>query len=315
MTGFLVCVSAAVPARIRRPACWLLVGLLAGLPLLAQAAVTVTGADGRTLTLNAPATRIVSLAPDLTELTFDVGAGSALVGASRYSDHPAAAKKLPRIGDAFQFDTERIVALQPELVLAWQTGTPDAVIQRLRALKLPVLVIGAHRLSDIAANLQLLGEVTGHATQARAAAVRFLEGLQQLRDHYAADRPVRVFYEISATPFYTVGGTQLVSRAIAVCGGRNIFAELKAPAAVVNLGSILERDPQAIVTGEAPGAAARLQEWRRWPDVSAVRHGNLFAVGEALVSATPRLLDATAELCRDLDQARSLAAGGARKPQ
>lgn len=315
MTGFPACASAALRVRIGRPLWLLLTGLLACLPLFAQAAITVTGADGRSLTLTAPATRIVSLAPDLTELTFDAGAGAALVGVSRYSDHPAAAKKLPRVGDAFQFDIERIVALQPDLVLAWQTGTPDAVIQRLRALRLPVLVIGARRLSDIAANLELLGEVTGHAAEARVEAKRFLGGLQQLRDRYAAAPAVRVFYEISATPFYTVGGTQLISRAIAVCGGRNIFAELKAPAAVVNLGSILERDPQAIVTGEAPGAVVRLQEWQRWPDVSAVHHGNLFAVGEALVSATPRLLDATAQLCRDLDQARSHDAGAARKLQ
>lgn len=291
-------------ARVRRRVWLLLAGLLVTLPLLAQAAVTVTGADGRVLRLAAPATRIVSLAPDLTELSFDVGAGAALVGVSRYSDHPAAAKKLPRVGDAFQFDIERIVALQPDLVLAWQTGTPDAAIQRLRALKLPVLVIGARHLADIAANLELLGKVTGHEARAQVAVGQFLAGLRQLRDRYAADRPVRVFYEISATPIYTVGGSQLISSAIEVCGGRNIFAGLKSPAAAVSLGSILERNPQAIVTGSGPGAAVRLEAWRRWPDMSAVSHGNLFTVSEALVSATPRLLEASAQLCEDLEQAR-----------
>ncbi|MGH8293560.1 MAG: cobalamin-binding protein, partial [Gammaproteobacteria bacterium] len=89
--------------------------LVAALPFCAQAAITLAGADGQTLTLHAPATRIVSLAPDLTELTYDVGAGTALVGASRYSDYPTAAGKLPRIGDAFRFDLERIVALKPDL--------------------------------------------------------------------------------------------------------------------------------------------------------------------------------------------------------
>ena len=282
-----------------------LVSLLWVFPLSVSAAVTLTGADGHTLTLHAPATRIVSLAPDLTELTYDVGAGDALVGTSRYSDHPIAAKQLPRIGDAFRFDIERIVALRPDLVLAWQSGTPESAIERLRALKLPVLVIGTHRLADVAGNLELIGRATGYEAEARAAAHAFLVGLEKLRRQYANRPPVRVFYEISATPLYTVGGNQIISRIIELCGGRNIFADLTAPAAAVSMGSVLVRDPQAVVTGDDPGAAARLAAWLRWPDVSAVRHRNLFVVNNALVSATPRLLQGGQRLCEDISETRS----------
>ncbi|MGH8279523.1 MAG: cobalamin-binding protein [Gammaproteobacteria bacterium] len=269
--------------------------------MAASAAISLTGADGRTVRLAAPATRIVSLAPDLTELVYDVGAGTDMAGAGTYSNYPAAAQKLPRIGNASGFDLERIVALRPDLILAWRGGTPVTLIERLRALHLPVLVIGTRELPDIAANLELIGRATGHAAEAHAAAQAFLTGLEKLRGQYAGRKPVRVFYEISATPLYTVGGKQVISRLIQLCGGRNIFEEMTALAASVSLGTVIARDPQAIVTGDDPGAAARLKEWQRWPQISAVKTGSLFNIpGDLLARATPRILEGGKELCTDL---------------
>ena len=279
--------------------------LLAWHPVPAHAAITLAGADGQTLTLNAPATRIVSLAPDLAELVYDVDAGALLVGTSRYSDYPAAAGKLPRIGDAFRFDLERIVALKPDLILAWQGGTPVSAIERLRALKLRVLVIGTHQLSDIATNLELIGKTTGREAGAHAAAQAFLAGLEKLRRQYAGHKPVRVFYEISAEPLYTIGGKQIISHMLELCGGRNIFGDLTAPAAPVSLEAVLARDPQAIVTGSDPGSAARLQEWRRWPQISAVKTSSLFSIsGDLLARATPRILQGGQQLCEALEETR-----------
>ena len=279
--------------------------LLAWHPLPVHAAITLAGADGQTLTLNAPATRIVSLAPDLAELVYDVDAGALLVGTSRYSDYPVAARKLPRIGDAFRFDLERIVALKPNLILAWQGGTPVAAIERLRALKLPVLVIGTQRLADIANNLELIGKATDHAAEAHKAAQVFLTGFKQLRSEYAGRKPVRVFYEISSEPLYTVGGRQIISRVLELCGGHNIFGELTAPAAPVSLETVLARDPQAIVTGSDPGAGARLKEWQRWPQISAVKTRSLFSIpGDLLARSTPRILEGGQQLCKALEKTR-----------
>lgn len=279
--------------------------LLLIVPFAARAALELAGADGQGVTLAAPAARIVSLAPDLTELVYDVGAGADMAGAGTYSNYPAAAQKLPRIGNASGFDIERIVALKPDLILAWQGGTPVTFIERLRALRLPVLVIGTHKLADIAANLELIGRATGHEAEAHKAAADFLAGLEKLRRRYANKKPVRVFYEISATPLYTVGGKQIISRMLELCGGRNIFADLTALAAPVSLGTVLARDPQAIVTGDDPGSAARLKEWQRWPQISAVKTGSLFRIsGDLLARATPRLLAGGQQLCEDLDKAR-----------
>lgn len=295
-----------------KPLCWLrklqqiyLISLLLIVPHTASAAITLTGADGHTVTLQAPATRIVSLAPDLTELVYDAGAGASMAGAGSYSNYPAAANKLPRVGSASGFDLERIVALKPDLILVWQGGTPVKFIERLRGLDLPVLTVGTHQLADIAANLELIGRATGHEREAQQAAQDFLAGLAALRREYAGLKPVRVFYEISATPLYTVGGRQLISRMLELCGGRNIFSDLSALAAPVNLGSVLARDPQAIVTGDDPGSAARLKEWQRWQQLSAVKTGSLFRIsGDLLVRATPRILQGGKQLCQDLEKAR-----------
>lgn len=282
-----------------------LIGLFLVFPLGASAAITLAGADGHALTLNTPATRIVSLAPALTELVYDVGAGADMVGADAYSNYPAAAKKLRRVGNAFGFDLEEIVALRPDLVLAWQGGTPVKSIERLRALHLPVLVIGARRLTDIAANLELIGKATAHETESHVAAQTFLAGLDKLRSRYTGRKPVRVFYEISATPLYTIGGKQIISHLIELCGGRNIFRNLTALAAPVSFGVVLARDPQAIVTGAGPGSAARLKQWQRWPQISAVKTRNLFRIsGDLLTRATPRMLEGGKQLCTDLERAR-----------
>jgi iron complex transport system substrate-binding protein len=277
------------------------------LPLATSAAITVTGADGYSVKLKAPARRIVSLAPDLTELAYDAGASAQMVGADTYSNYPATAKKLLRIGDAFHVDLERLVALKPDLVLAWQGGTPASVIERLRSLGLNVLVIGFGQASDIAKNLELIGQITGHAAEARVAAKQFLDGLDDLRQHYAGRAPVRVFYEITSTPMYTIGGRQIISHMIELCGGRNIFSDLKELAAPVSLESVLARDPQAIVTGSDEGAPARLKEWQRWPQISAVRIDSLFSISNDLLArATPRILQGGEQLCEDLEKMREL---------
>ena len=258
------------------------------------------------LVLTAPAQRIVALAPDLSELVFDVGAGDALKGVVEYSDYPAAVKQLPHVGDAFHVDMEKLLALKPDLVLVWQGGTPRPLIEKLRALKLNVLAIGTHELLDIASNLETLGIVTGHADTGQLAAQDFRTRLGALRHRYADQAPLRVFYEISAQPLFTVGGGQSISRLIEVCGGRNIFADLTDLAPTVSLEAVLTRDPQVIATGNGEGdEQQRFKDWQRWPDLAAVKGGNFVVLDDDWISrSTPRLLDAGKQLCEALQKVR-----------
>jgi iron complex transport system substrate-binding protein len=284
-----------------------LVLLLALLPFATLAAdIHVKGADGVELVLTAPAQRIVALAPDLSELVFDVGAGDALKGVVEYSDYPTAVKQLPHVGDAFHVDMEKLLALKPDLVLVWQGGTPRPLIEKLRALKLNVLAIGTHELLDIASNLETLGIVTGHADTGQLAAQDFRTRLGALRHRYADQAPLRVFYEISVQPLFTVGGGQSISRLIEVCGGRNIFVDLTDLAPTVSLEAVLTRDPQVIATGNGEGdEQQRFKDWQRWPNLAAVKGGNFVVLDDDWISrSTPRLLDAGKQLCEALQKVR-----------
>ena len=282
--------------------------LLGFLPFTAFADIHLKGADGVEVVLAAPAQRVVSLAPDLSELIYDVGAGDTLKGAVEYSDYPAAAKQVPRVGDAFHVDLEKLVALKPDLVLVWQGGTPQALIEKLRGLKLTVLSLGTHELPDIASNLQTLGIATGHADAAELAAQDYRTRLGALRRSYADKPPLKVFYEISAKPLFTVGGAQSISRLIEVCGGRNVFADLSELAPAVSLEAALARDPQVIVTGDGEGEGdvdQRFKDWQRWPNLAAVKQGNFVTLNDDWVSrSTPRLLDAGKQLCESLEKLR-----------
>lgn len=286
----------------------ILAGLLILAPLAAAAAdIHIKGDDGVEIVLHAPAQRVVSLAPDLAELLYDVDAGSTLKGTVDYSDWPAAAKQVPRVGDAYHVNIEKVLALQPDLVLAWAGGTPQALIDKLRGLGLNVLDLGTHELPDIAANLTVLGEATGHATEANLAAEDFRTRLNALRRTYSGAAPLKVFYEISAQPLFTVGGAQSISKLMEVCGGRNIFADLSELAPAVNLEAVLARDPEVIATGDGEGdVQQRFDDWKRWPKLAATKQGNFVVLNDDWVSrSTPRLLDAGKQLCEALQKIRN----------
>lgn len=248
--------------------------------------------------------RIVSLAPHLTELVFAAGAGEMLVGTVAYSDYPAQALQIERIGDAWRVDLERLVALQPDLVLAWPSGTPEQTLQRLGASGLEVVLLPTDRLADVAVALRRIGELTGQAAEGRAAASRFEAEVEGLRARHAAAATVSVFVQLDDQPLYTINGRHLISEVVELCGGRNIFGELPQLAPAVSLESVLARDPQVILTTDDTIADPR-GEWSRWQSMQAVRAGTIYAVPADTVSrATPRLTEGIAAVCEALAAAR-----------
>jgi len=269
-----------------------------------RAEITVTDDAGVVLQLPRPATRIVSLAPHLTELLFAAGAGERLVGVVDFSDYPAAARALPRIGSYANLDLERIVALRPDLVVAWGSGNPPGQLQRLRALGLPVYVSEPQRLPAIAATLRRLGTLAG--SDGEVPARDFTARLAGLRERYAGATPLAVFYEIWPQPLMTVGGVHVISDVIALCGGRNVFATLDQPAAAVALEAVLAADPDVIVaSGMDEARPDWLDAWQRWPALRAVKRANLYFVPPDLLQRhTPRILDGAEQLCRALAAAR-----------
>ncbi|WP_321968689.1 cobalamin-binding protein [Paraburkholderia tropica] len=276
----------------------------------AHAGVSATDDAGNTVTLDAPAQRVISLAPHATELIYAAGGGAKLVGTVSYSDYPPAALKVPHIGDNRALDLERIAALKPDLIVVWRHGNAQQQIDRLRDLHIPLFFSEPHRLDDVATSLTRLGTLFGTDTAARAAADAYRRDIAQLRTRYAQRAPVRVFYEVWDQPLMTINGEQIISDAITLCGGRNVFAALRPPVPTLSTEAVLAGNPEAIVTA-SPGATApdrplpALDRWRAWPQLAAVAQGNLFAIdGDLLSRAGPRLAQGAEQLCKDLDQAR-----------
>jgi iron complex transport system substrate-binding protein len=248
--------------------------------------------------------RIVSLAPHLTELAFTAGAGDRIVATVEYSNHPDAARSIPRIGDAFRVDLERLLAMRPDAVLVWETGTPAPTIERIRALHLPVFAFQTQRLADVAAVLREIGRLAGTSAVAEREAADYERRIQELRDRYRDRIRVRVFIEVDDRPLYTVNGQQIISEIVELCGGRNVFADLNELAPAIGIEAVIAANPQAIISTDdtVPDAAA---EWSRWRHIEAVRTGNVFTLrSDDIARATTRLTVAAEAVCRTLDTAR-----------
>jgi iron complex transport system substrate-binding protein len=289
-----------------------LIALLAAAPALAE--VAVRDDEGRTLRLARPAQRIVSLSPDVTENLFAIGAGARVVGTVDFSNHPKPAAAIPRIGSYERVDLEAVVALKPDLVIAWKSGNSLNQVARLAAVGLPVFITQPNRVDDVAANLERLGELTGLQAGAREVAAQFRDRVAVLRARHGERPRVRVFYEVWNQPLMTVGGQQAISDALHLCGGDNVFAALKPLAAAVTVEAVLTADPEAIVaSGMGEERPEWLDEWRRWPSMTAVTRNNLFFVPpDHLQRHTPRLLDGIERLCAHLETARARRPPGAK---
>lgn len=283
----------------------LLVWMLIAFPVRA-ASIEVTDDAGERIRLEQPAQRIVSLAPHITELVYAAGAGKALVGVSDYSDFPAAARSLPRIGGGSGLDLEAILMLRPDLVIAWGSGNPPAQVARLRQLGMRVYVSEPRVMADIVSSLQRLGRLSGHEQTAAAAARRFESERRRLARRYSGRPAVSVFYQIWDHPLMTVNGDHLISDVGRLCGGTNVFAGLPGLAAQIGIESVLERDPQVIIAvGGQTDAAALQAYWRRWPQLAAVRGQHIYTIPRALlVRHSPRILQGARQVCRLLEGVR-----------
>jgi iron complex transport system substrate-binding protein len=277
-------------------------------------AVSAIDSDGRHVSLAAPAQRIVSLAPHVTEQLFAAGAGAKVVAASEYSDYPEEAKRLPRVASSGAVNLEMVLALKPDLVVAWRLEATAQALARLESLGVPVFYSEPRRLAQIPDMIEALGELAGTRATARPLAASLRKELARLDAAYRGRRPVTVFYQIADRPLMTLGGGQFVSDAIALCGGRNIFAGSALMAPVVNVESVLAADPEAIISARPDPADTGWQAyWRRFPGLSAVEAGNLYTMPtNEMHRHGPRAIAATGLLCRHIDEARLKAAASRR---
>jgi iron complex transport system substrate-binding protein len=266
-------------------------------------AVQLADDRGVTVTLERPAERIVTLAPHLAEIAFAAGAGERLVGVSTFSRYPAQAERLPVVASFGRVDIERVIVLKPDVVLGWQSGNSPLQLARLERLGLRVFVTEVRSIPDIARLVRELGRLAGSAVLADERARVFELGIRKLREGYARARTVALFLEVWHRPMLTVSGGHLISDAIGICGGRNVFAESKALTPHVSNEQLLAARPDAIVTvgygSETPAA------WRGLESVPAVHGNRIYAIDpDLLLAQGPRFLDGVRALCERLEAAR-----------
>jgi iron complex transport system substrate-binding protein len=270
------------------------------------AEVVVRDDTGATVRLPEPARRIVTLAPHLVETLFAAGAGDKLVGTVHYSNFPESAKTISRVGSYDRFDLESVVALKPDLIIAWLSGNVPASLDKLRALGFPVYVSQIDRIDDVPSEIERFSALAGTSEIGNAAAKRFRERFARLQQRYSKLPPVRTFYQIWKQPLMTVGGKQIISSVIRLCGGENVFEQLETLAPAVTIEAVIAANPEAIVaSGMGESRPEWLDDWKRWASITAVVRENLFFIHPDLIQRhTPRLLDGAELLCQQLETAR-----------
>ncbi len=258
---------------------------------------------GMVLSLQRPAGRIVTLAPHLGEIAYIAGAGTKLVGVSSYTLLPAGAERLPLVADSGHINVERVLVLRPDLVLGWRSGNAALQIARLERLGIPVFVTEVRSLRDIPRIARQIGSLAGSRDLAERHARQFESELAEIRGRYRSAQSVAVFLEIWHRPLLTVSGEHLISDAIRLCAGRNVFAGTDILTPRVSKERLLGAQPDAIVTS-GYGSEAR-EAWRGLEGVPAVRNNRIYAVDADLLHAQgPRFLEGVRALCGRLELAR-----------
>lgn len=255
---------------------------------------------GHTIKLLHPAKRIISLAPDLTELLFAAGAKDNIVGVVKGSDYPEGAKKIPVIANFNHVDVERVMALHPDLIVVWaESRMPD----QLKSISVPLYVSHQRYITDIPRTIQRLGCLAGTEKKASVAARYFMQQYQWLQQKYSRQKTISVFYQVWPQPLVTVTRASWINEIITLCGGKNIFANLSGVTPEVSVEAVLNANPDVII-----GSETRLdwrKQWRKWPSLSAVKNNRLFVIDPDLIErAGPRILNGANKMCRMIDTVR-----------
>lgn len=239
--------------------------------------------------------RVVSLAPSLSEIVVELDSADLLVGVLDAGERPAPIAHIASVGRYGQLDIERLLSLKPDLLLLWPGSVGAAQRDQLKRLGIATFVAEPHSLEQLINQIEAIATRLGRPERGLKRADYLRRQLADLRQRYRREVPLRVFYQIWDKPLYTIGGGQIISDALEVCGARNVFADLNLPAPQVSIEAVLQRDPEVILAGDQ----AQLEAWKSWSQVAAVKQGRLLLVADkGLERPSGQMIGATAKLCQ-----------------
>ncbi|MFK5984207.1 MAG: cobalamin-binding protein [Pseudomonadota bacterium] len=275
------------------------------LPQLLQAQIKVLDDNQQSVVLTHKAQRIISLSPSITEMLFAAGAGKQVIGVVSYSNFPPQAKKITSVGSYNSLDIEKIISLNPDLIIAWKSGNPIKQVNKLKALGYPVFISEALNFEDISNNIKNFGILSGNEPVSQLQSQQFITAINDLQKKYKDKQQISVFVQIWNKPVMTVGAKHIISRVIQLCGGINIFNNSKLTI-TPDVESVIQAKPQLILsTGMANLAKQWLKRWENWTMIPAVRNNHLYSTNpDLLVRHSPRLVQGTKNVCLLIDKVR-----------
>lgn len=269
-------------------------------------AIEVTDDSGKLIKIEKPAQRVITLAPHLTEIMYAINEGNKIVATISYSDYPEQARQIPRLGSYENVKLESILAYQPDLILAWDSGNNLDQLAALERFGLIVYRDHPKTIQDVAKTLRKIGILTGSQTSNKVVS-EFLEKLNNLKHKYKDRKHISVFYQFWDNPIYTINGQHFINDVLNLCGLDNVFSDLSQISATVNREAIIKANPDVIIAAGMGGVHTDwIEKWKKWPEITAVKLNNLFTINPDLLHRhTTRMLIAAKQICLYADQARN----------
>ena len=271
---------------------------------MSKIAVSISLLFSSIVLANEPAQRVISLAPHATEIAYAAGLGDKLIAVSEMSDYPEQANKLEKVSNYQGIKLERIIALRPDLVIAWPSGNPAKELEKLAQFDVPIYYSTSSSLMDIANNIEQLSQYSENPQIGQKAADDFRTQLKVLQDKYNTEDKVRYFYQLSEKPIITVAGKNWPSEVFSFCGGENIFSSAGSPYPQVSIEQIITRQPDVIFTSRhAMSSDGMWSEWKN--EVPALKNGHIWSLNADWINRpTPRTLNAITEVCDYFESVR-----------
>jgi len=257
---------------------------------------------GRQITIAKPPSRIVSLAPNITEILYALDIGHRIVGVTTYSDFPDEAKQKPKVGSYVSLNIEKIISLKPDLIIGTYGGNPKTTVLRLEQLGFPVYVTRTETAEEMLAMIEDVGTITHTSEKAGILANMLRQRIDAVTSKVRNARHPLVFLEINAKPLITTGAGSFQHEVIRLAGGRNLAADSPARYPQYSLEDVVKKGPDIILISTMDRAGLfeeQKAQWMRWENIPAVQNNRIYLIDSDLVDrASPRIVDGLEEIAR-----------------